>query len=135
MVKLTSLLALSTLIIAPTFASVLWDLETRDISQEPELFGRELSRTEAAVFAREMEKLFARQQDIEHTDLARRDWGGLFKRAVNVLGRDTDENSIRANKLHPPPMKHELVERDFDELYVRDLIDAELFERFYDDLD
>lgn len=28
MVKLTSLLALSTLIIAPTFASDLWDLET-----------------------------------------------------------------------------------------------------------
>ena len=33
-------------------------------------------------------------------------------------------------------MKHELVERDlYDELYIRDLIDAELFERFYDDLD
>lgn len=102
MVKLTSLLALSALIIAPTtFASELWDFETlvwfvlwlsavltfkcsRDISQEPELFGRELSGTEAAVFAREMEKLFARQQDTEYTDLARRDWGGLFKRGVSV---------------------------------------------------
>jgi len=134
MVKLISFLALSTLIIAPTFASELWDLETRDMSQEPDLFGRELSGTEAAVFAREMEKLFARQRDTEHADLARR--GGLFKRAVNVLRRDTDENSVRANKLHAPPMKHELVERDFeDDLYIRDLIDAELFERFYDDLD
>ena len=43
--------------------------------------------------------------------------------------------------LHAPFRKHELVddellERDLDhELYIRDFIDDDLFERFYDDLD
>jgi len=136
MVKLISFLDLSTLIITPTFASELWDLETREVS-EPHLFGRELSGAEAAVFAREMEGLFARQQDAEYLDLARR----LFNFRNTVLfRRDTDENEdsfrTKANKPHPPPMRHELQERELDdELYIRELIDAELFERFYDDLD
>ena len=37
----------------------------RDVT-EPHLFGRELSEIETAVFARDAEILFARQQDFEH---------------------------------------------------------------------
>lgn len=94
MVKLSYFLALST--IAPTFASELWDIEmlvfdclfsvllfsdklldcSRDVT-EPHFFGRELNEAEATVFSRDIEGLFARQQDFEHVDLVRRfdfDW-------------------------------------------------------------
>lgn len=80
MVKFISFFTLSTLIIAPTFASELWDLKTlvlslvlffslsdlnpsRDVSI-PHLFGRELGEAEAAIFARDMETLFARQHSV-----------------------------------------------------------------------
>jgi len=123
MVKLLSSFALYTLIITPAFASVLFHLQTRD-----PLFVRELDEAEASVFVRDLQGLFARQHDPEHVVLARR-----------AQSRD--------NIPHAPPTKHELlddlVSRDFDdevlernldyELYIRHLIDEDLYGRFYDD--
>jgi hypothetical protein len=58
----------------------------RDVT-EPQLFGRELSETETTVFARDMETLFARQQDFEHLELTRRfDWDG-FKKTLEAAKR------------------------------------------------
>jgi hypothetical protein len=107
MVKLVSSLALSALIIAPAFAFRLPDFEmlglkdflsssfliitySRDVS-EPHLLARELSEYEAAVFARDMEGLFARQQqDPQYADLARRHFhfslGKLGKLAKGAVG-------------------------------------------------
>jgi len=103
MVQLLSYLSLFTLIIAPTFASPLRDLETRDLS-EPELFERELNEAEAAVFAREMEGLFARQQgNTEYIDLARRGHfsaGSILKGAFNLLlGRELDSRDLSEPEL------------------------------------
>jgi len=160
MVKLTSLLALSTLIIVPTLASELWDVETRDIT-EPHLFGRELSEAEATVFARDMEGLFARQQDFEHPDLVRRfefNWDQITnackaagKMGFSALFGHKQESPVPISQYnpqqllpHPPPSRHQFDGRGFDDglfernlddqLYVRDLTDDDLFERFYDDL-
>jgi hypothetical protein len=139
MVKLTSLLALSTLIIAPALASELWDLESREASTG----------------------LFARQQDFEHPDLFRRIVidpqvvNAAMRIGKNALfGRDVQQDSAPAQshftaedlRIHAPWAKHAEVPRDFnDELferdlyhdfYIRDLTDEDLFERFYyDDLD
>ena len=105
MVKLVSSLFLSALIIVPTLASQLPDFDmlglkdfcvqlvsnknftySRDVSH---LLARELSESEAAVFAREMEGLFARQQDPQYVDLARRhhhkfNFGNFAKGAVGT---------------------------------------------------
>jgi len=161
MVKLTSFLALSTFIIAPTFASDLWDIEIRDVT-EPHFFGRELSEAEATVFSRNIEGLFARQQDFEHPDLVRRfdfNWDRITNacNAARKMGfralfgpkqekSGTSQDTAQEFLEHPPPSKHELVDRGLDddellernldrELYIRDLTDHDLFERFYDDLD
>jgi len=98
MVKLTSFAALFTLIIAPTFAAVLPNIETRDVA-EPQFFGRDMGG------------LFVREQDFElPADLARRFWSGAEDNS-ELERRDvvTDEmNSInrRKDELHNPFTKH-----------------------------
>jgi len=128
MVKLLSSLALYTLIITPAFASALFDLETRD-----PLFVRELDEAEASVFVRDLQGLFARQHDPEHVVLARR-----------AQSRDNIPHAPFArHQLPPGGPPADLVGRDFDdevlernldyELYIRHLIDEDLYGRFYDD--
>jgi len=163
MVKLTSFLALSTLIIVPALASELSDLETRDITTEPDLLGREPTIRDEAVSARDMEGLlFARQQDFDHPELASVS-GGPFdfnwryladtgKAAWKIgfssifgCGAHGNDNLVPVQQytaqdllVHPPPTKHEFVDRNLDgeqQLYARDFTDEDLFERFDDDLD
>lgn len=83
MVKLTSFMALSTLVIAPTFAAVLPNVETSVLSP---CFYRALTHlfsyysrdvAEPLFFGRDMGDLFVREPDFElRTDLARRFWSG-----------------------------------------------------------
>jgi len=81
--------------------------------------------------------MFAREQDFELPDLARRlsFWGG-----AGLTPRDDAHDNLATRSFtqrqldpHPPPCKHEL---NLDqELNIRDVIDDDLFERFHDDLD
>jgi len=99
MVKLSSFMALSTLLIGSTFAAVLPNVETRDVA-EPLFFGREIGG------------LFAREQDFELPDLARRYWIGdmsnseLVTREVvtDEMNRDTSKDF----ELHKPFNRHSL---------------------------
>jgi len=153
MVQLLSFIALSTLI---TFASA---FETSD----SHLLVRELNEAEAAVFAREMQVLFARQPDTENVDLARRDCSNpsnFLQRVFNLFVCGISPGSQPpltdpAHTPHSPFHRHqfeeedepdpilvsqdladEVLERNLDHaLYVRDLDEADLFGRFYDDMD
>jgi len=160
MVKLLSFVTLFTLIITPIFASALWDLETRDVS-DPQILVRELDEVEAAVFARELQGLFARRRDF---DIARRDTsnsGNLLKRAFNLLVRSEPDSQVHhesnvpvsqldsAHKRHAPPTKHQLQEpplvrrsfevdladRDFDDEVLERNLDYELYIRDLIDAD
>jgi len=138
MVKLTSFMAVSTLIIAPTFASEVWNIETRDVA-EPHLFGRD------------MKGLFAREQDFELPDLVRRFYGETTKEKNEKTGMEgplphdnAHDDVVKTSRFTPKQLalhepfhqRYEFLERDLDdELYNRDVIDDDLFERFYDDLD
>jgi len=153
MVQLLSFIALSTLVI---FTSA---LETSD----SHLLVRELDEAEAAVFAREMQGLFARQHDTQYVDVARRDCsnpGNLLQRVFNLfvcgispesqppLSDQVDAAHIPHKPFHrhqfeeedepddPNLVADEVLERNLDHaLYVRDLDEADLFGRFYDDMD
>jgi len=129
MVKLTSFMAFSTLVIVPTFAAVLPNIETRDVA-EPQFFGRDVGG------------LFAREQDFELSDLARRFLSGAEDNS-ELVRRDVvaDEMShVLAKKdvLHKPFSKHSLFldpALDKPEPHIHDDIDDDLSERPYDDLD
>jgi hypothetical protein len=94
MVKLLTSLALSSLIISSTFASSIWDIETR-----------ELDEVEDAVFAREMLELFARQDEPEYMDLARRkfNFGNFAKGALSLLFRRELGDGADPNAGSPQP--------------------------------
>jgi hypothetical protein len=126
MVKFTSLLALSTLVIAPTFAAVLPNIEIRDVV-EPHFFGRDMGG------------LFAREQDFELPDLARRCSSGA-EDTSELVRRDVEPGTGLTPKdvtLHAPFHKHSLEELDpeLDNPHTRDINDDDLFERSYDDID
>jgi len=121
MVKLTSFMALFTLIIAPTFAAVLPNIETRDVA-EPLFFGRDMGGS------------FAREQDFELPDVARRYWIGDMSNAELVtrevvtdeMSRDTSKDFKR----HEPFNRHSL---DFLDRKLDHHVDDDM--RFLDDLD
>jgi len=94
MVKLTSFMALSTLVIAPTFAAVLPIIETRDVAQ-------------LQVFGRDMGGLFAREQDFELPDLTRR-FLSEAEDTSELVRRDVYD----PNEKHKPFVKHHLEELD-----------------------
>ena len=98
MVKLTFFMALSTLIIAPTFASELWDIETSVLSLVLSswliyfLINFKCSRdvAEPRLFGRDMEVLFVREQDFELPDLARR--FRLYAGAGEITEKKTEKS-------------------------------------------
>jgi len=106
-------MALSTLIIVPTFAAVLPKIETRDIA-EPLFFGRDIGG------------LFARERDFEQPDLARRYWDALYNSKVVPRDVVTDEMSGSTSKdykPHQPFSRHSL-----------DFLDPKLDHHIHDDL-
>jgi len=136
MVKFATSLFVAALVAAPAFASINWDqIDARDLADYDELFGRELSEAEAAVFAREYDELFTRHPDDlgldsrEYEDIARRMSVAAkirngFKKAFGFvkkifLKREEDQDEVFA--------------REYDEIDARDL--EALYQRYTDELE
>jgi len=136
MVKFATSLFVAALVAAPAFASINWDqIDARDLADYDELFGRELSEAEAAVFAREYDELFTRHPDDlgldsrDYEDIARRTSVAAkirngFKKAFGFvkkifLKREEDQDEVFA--------------REYDEIDARDL--EAIYQRYTEELE
>ncbi|PPQ93342.1 LOW QUALITY PROTEIN: hypothetical protein CVT25_014471 [Psilocybe cyanescens] len=151
MVKFASALLFAALIAAPVFASGNWDdLNSRDLSEQ-DIFGRELTETEA-VYAREVDELFSRiaedleSRGVEYADLSERSkigrkignffkkiWHGIKKVASVVLKREDGEEEIRDLSEQSLFFGRDLANTDTDIVFARET--DELFSRVAEELD
>jgi len=125
MVKLTSFIAFSTLVIVPTFAAVIPIIEARDVVvAEPHFFGRD------------MEGLFTREQEFELPDLARRFLSGAAEDTSELVRRGVESEGgyVFTKKdlaVHAPFKRHRMEELDpkLDNHPSSDINDDDLSER------
>jgi hypothetical protein len=131
MVKFATSLFVAALVAAPAFASINWDqIDARDLADYDELFGRELSEAEVAVFAREYDELFTRHpEDLGYEDIARRTSVAAkirngFKKAFGF---------VKKIFLKREEGQDEVFAREYDEIDARDL--EAIYQRYTDELE